>query len=669
LIHINAATFLLQLTVVMRNLVILVLSGVLLCSSAQAEVLYVRPDNALPTAQYRWHDEIIRDAISVKTAIAVAKTANGSRPIEIRLLRQEGADETFYSVDLSSYRSALRWTGSAENKLIVRGQVDRTGLFPRASTILVGQPLRQTICKLGSIDLCYPPPSGTAVPNSERHQELADEVAAEMESRRAAPQDPSDVRFRLHCFFLWESAYVEFIDMGFRDCWYAAVANYASTHISLRNSVIEGSTWGFLAVGRRDTPQTSHSFEVTGNLWKQSPASYRENSPSCDIRNDWDCPASVYTDIPWGISHHHFWSPLNGALFRSKDILGNVKFANNYVYDAYNGIRATISSSCRKDIHCRDKTNLGFEITGNVFKNIRDNPIEPEGHAAFWIVKQNIFINVHAAVSTDGVSGRDMLVFGNIFALVGVPGSNCRNEGWVGSRQFLAKRGGGNWSTVGAEGDEAECASHRFGTALKLGGDDDRPLLERVLFFNNSLLTRSPLFRGSPGPPITSYNNAVTFIGCGPEGDISCKQEIDCSDTALWTEDRRALFADCFPMRDKDGRPIGHRMRFNAYSRALDSSIGKLDEERVSASVKFEGAIPAGMASAAEIEKIFAIGPDGPLARAGCHLRYMKGNLTCTGSGALVGAMLPDGKRFDLALPFQYPFTQILDQADGKPGP
>jgi hypothetical protein len=222
---------------------------------------------------------------------------------------------------------------------------------------------------------------------------------------------------------------------------------------------------------------------------------------------------------------------------------------------------------------------------------------------------------------------------------------------------------------VGAEGDEADCSSHRFGTAVKLGGDDDRPLLERVLFFNNSLLTRSPLFRGSPGPPITSYNNAVTFIGCGQDGNTSCKQEVDCSDKALWTEDRRALFADCFPMRDKDGRPIGHRMRSNAYSRALDSSIGKLDEERVSASVKFEGAIPAGMASAAEIEKIFAIGPDSPLARAGCHLRYANGDLTCIGSGAPVGAFLPDGKRFDFALPFHYPFMQILDQAGGKGGP
>src|SRR5262249_4179404 len=484
---------------------------------------------------------------------------------------------------------------------------------------------------------------------------------------RAARQDASDIRFRLHCFLLWESKHVEFAEIGFRDCWYAAIASYGSTNISLKDSVLEGSTWGFLAVGRRGNPQTAHSFEVTGNFWKQSPSTYRQNALSCDMRNDWDCPASVYADIPWGVSHHHFWSPLNGALFRSRDILGNVKFANNYVYDAYNGIRATISADCRKKIECRNKTNLGFEITGNVFKNIRDNPIEPEGHAVYWIIKQNIFINVHAAVSTDGVSGHDLLVFGNIFALVGVPGSNCRNEGWVGSRQFIAKRGGGTWSTVVAEGDEADCATHRFGTAVKLGGDDDEPLLNRVLFFNNSLLTRSPLFRGSPGPPITGYNNAVTFIGCGPDGDVSCKQEVHCPQDALWAQNRRALFADCFPLRGKDGRPLDHRMRFNAYDRPLDARTAKIDKEEIKASVRFEGSIPSGMASAAEIEKIFAIEPDGPLAHGGCHIRYLNADLTCTGTGAVVGAMLPGGQRFDLDLPFHYPFTQVLDQEKAGP--
>jgi hypothetical protein len=75
------------------------------------------------------------------------------------------------------------------------------------------------------------------------------------------------------------------------------------------------------------------------------------------------------------------------------------------------------------------------------------------------------------------------------------------------------------------------------------------------------------------------------------------------------------------------------------------------------------------MASAAEIERIFAIEPNSPLAQAGCHLRYAKGDLTCSGRGAPVGAFLPDGKRFDLALPFHYPFAQILDQSDGKGGP
>jgi hypothetical protein len=250
--------------------------------------------------------------------------------------------------------------------------------------------------------------------------------------------------------------------------------------------------------------------------------------------------------------------------------------------------------------------------------------------------------------------------------LVGVPGSNCRNEGWVGSRQFVAKRGGG-WSTESAEGDEAACATHRFGTAVKLGGDDHEPLLDRVFFFNNSLLTRSPLFRGSPGPPITSYNNAVTFIGCGPNGDGSCKQEIDCPEEALWTEDRRALFADCFPLRGKDGRPIAHRMRYNSYHRLLDAKAAEIDRQEGKGPVRFVGSIPSGMATAAEIEKTFAIEPDSPLAHGGCQLQYLNGDLICTGTGAVLGAVLPGGQRFDFELPFRYPFMQVLNQAKAGP--
>jgi hypothetical protein len=61
-----------------------------LYSRCRAEVLYVRPDNGPQAAEYLWEDEVIRDPVSTKTAIETAKTANGSRPIEIRLLRQKG---------------------------------------------------------------------------------------------------------------------------------------------------------------------------------------------------------------------------------------------------------------------------------------------------------------------------------------------------------------------------------------------------------------------------------------------------------------------------------------------------------------------------------------------------------------------------------------------------
>jgi hypothetical protein len=71
-------------------------------------------------------------------------------------------------------------------------------------------------------------------------------------------------------------------------------------------------------------------------------------------------------------------------------------------------------SAARADAACKEKANNGFEITGNFFEYIRDNAVEPEDHAAFWIVKHNAFVNSYAVISTDGVSGNDLLVFGNL---------------------------------------------------------------------------------------------------------------------------------------------------------------------------------------------------------------------------------------------------------------
>src|SRR5215217_2953714 len=82
-------------------------------------------------------------------------------------------------------------------------------------------------------------------------------------------------------------------------------------------------------------------------------------------------------------------SPLNGALFTAKDILGNVRIAGNHVIDAYNGIRVRLSDACLASPRCRERANAGFEIVGNTFERIRDNAIEPEGRAEQWIIKHN----------------------------------------------------------------------------------------------------------------------------------------------------------------------------------------------------------------------------------------------------------------------------------------
>jgi hypothetical protein len=350
----------------------------------------------------------------------------------------------------------------------------------------------------------------------EERQDMADYLAAELDRPNPVRTERTaahDVRFRLHCFVLWESAFVEIAEVGFRDCWIAAVATYASSNIALRDSVIHGSTYVFVAFGKKGIPASAHSYEITGNLWRQSPAAYGSAPAPCDMHGNWTCPVNVWSDVPWAVTHHHFWNPLDGALFTGKDVLGNVRIADNVLTDAYNGVRAKLSGTCLADPACRASANVGYEIVGNRFERIRDNPIEPEGRAAYWIIKHNTFLDVYAAISVDGVSGHDVLIFGNLFALTEAPGSRCHDEGWRGSRQFKLTRGGGRWSTDMAEGDDARCGSHLQGTVLKLGIDDDAPpdapLVERVFFFNNSLITRSPLFRGSPAPPITSYNNAV----------------------------------------------------------------------------------------------------------------------------------------------------------------
>ena len=623
----------------MKSSAFLALCFLLVAAPARSETVYARPDGNPATDSFLWADNVITNSVPLAEAISLARTTNGSRPLEIRLLRRSDTQETSYSLDLGSTASALRWQGSDSNRLVIRGQVDRSGSVPRALTTIVGQgSLKQILCEPHGVDLCAAaPPDGPR----DRRQDLLDYLSGELQPEGGAATP--DMPLRQNCVMLWSAAFVDIRDIGFRECWLAAVATFASSNISLHGSTIEGSTYGFAAIARKGVPETAHSFEIVGNIWRQSPSTYRASAESCDMHADWSCPVSVWSDVPWAVVHHHFWSPLNGALFTAKDILGNVRIADNHVIDAYNGIRVRLSEVCLADAACREKANAGFEVVGNTFEKIRDNAVEPEGQATYWIVKHNTFSAVYAAISTDGVAGHDFLVFGNTFTLDDVPGSNCRDERWTGSRQFrLALGGTGRWSTAAAEGDDARCSTHALGTVIKMGTHDDLPdgpVLDRLLFFNNSLRTRSPLFRGSPGPPITSYNNSVEFTGCGMDGPPKCRQadydNPSCAGEDVWTSDRQALFAKCFALGRRPDQPR-HVMGFNAYNRAPGRELDGIERDRAT------------------------ISDAGGLETAGCALVYVAGSLECVGVPGPIGAVLPSGNRFDLGLPFGFPFTTVL---------
>jgi hypothetical protein len=635
------------------------------------EIVFAYPDAGPAQAVYRWGRDNVTSGIPLSAAIHKAQANGGSHPMEIRLLHRDGAAETLYRLDLGSTQRALRWRGAADRQLVLRGQIDRSGQRPLPRTVVVGRSLKETICFVTDIDLCALPEVDAP---ASRDVDALDYLAGEMNRRSIIKGDGAateDVKLRLHCMVAWDSEFVEVQDVGFRDCWLAAFATYRSSHVALRNSIIEGSTYALAAVGGEATAATAHSFEITGNLWKQSPSAYIARASSCDIQSDWNCPVSIWHQVPWAITHHFFWSPLNGALFASKDIAGNVKISGNHVIDAYNGVRSRLNKTCLADPACRTRANVGFEITDNIFERIRDNPIEPEGHAAYWIVKHNTFVDVHAAISTDGVSGHDLLVFGNVFVLRARAGAECAEGAWLGSRSFRPSLGGGGrWSAERADGDEARCSTHSLGTIIKLGGgnDPEAPLLDRILFFNNSLQTRSPLFRASPAPPITSYNNAVQFTGCGKDDPRPCRQDPEpdpsCTGEEFWTTDRQALVVDCFPLRDLKGKPIPHRMRHNAYNRAPDGKLNSVEADRVTAPVEFPETGIGQPVNRAAVEAIFAVPENSSLAKAGCALRYADGDVECTGNPGPVGALLPDGRRFDLALPFSFPFRGLVKEAE-----
>ena len=52
-------------------------------ASARSEVLYARPDGDAASGPYLWADEAITDAVTLREAVAMARSAGGTRSLEI----------------------------------------------------------------------------------------------------------------------------------------------------------------------------------------------------------------------------------------------------------------------------------------------------------------------------------------------------------------------------------------------------------------------------------------------------------------------------------------------------------------------------------------------------------------------------------------------------------
>lgn len=468
---------------------------------------------------------------------------------------------------------------------------------------------------------------------------------------------------RSYCVRLRQVSGLVLSDLGFEDCWISAIEVVNSRNVTLRHSRIHGSTFGMLAIATAGREAAAHSFVLTENHWLQSPAAYRPDSAPCARPHlDLGCAVDVWDDLPWGVTHHHLWRPLNGALFAAYNIAGNVLIENNLLERAYNGVRM---------VSRLPGTGRNVEVRGNRFRFLRDNAVEPEERADGWIIKHNAFENVHAWISTDGVHGGSLYVFGNLgwYDPARMPGRRCRNDiDWAASPRFAGMAGdAGRYRLIdtGYDPTSVECLGHVRGAILKTG--DNRksgfPYFHRISIFNNSWRTRSPLFSSKHASPLSHFNNAVTFTGCGLDGPLSCRQipaplqycrpgnERTRGRVGLeqfWTSDGQALVADCFTLTpgpaEPDKRAAATRDTAHFFCRDAFEQ-------------KFEGWPYHGEDCAPVFRpRLFTQAGGGDLSLvkpiAGCRPRPVEGAVLadCTQSGPEVGALQPGNSRFDMEI-------------------
>jgi hypothetical protein len=289
--------------------------------------------------------------------------------------------------------------------------------------------------------------------------------------------------------------------INFEDCWPIAIHAINSSYITLRDSRITGSTFGFYAQGlcrysegecrSPDYGETAHHYLIENVQWIQDPPDGLLPPHGAMIPSGEMWRRYRWTDVHDPGRPYHFF---NGALFGSWNILGGVVFRSNQIHNAFNGIR--LNAPRQGAIGTR---NLNVEVYDNLFSYIRDNSVEPERQITNLWVHGNRSDNVYASLSIDGVGGNYWYVFGNVHWFNEAPNRECELDPLC--RACL---------------EQPQCAEehlHRRGKTLKPG---EGPFPgEAFYIFQNSAYQSHPYAADGETRNVHVLNNAIE--GCRPD--------------------------------------------------------------------------------------------------------------------------------------------------------
>lgn len=285
------------------------------------------------------------------------------------------------------------------------------------------------------------------------------------------------------CVRIDEQQWIVIRELSFESC---AVAVHArnSRYLTLDGITATGGQYVMFAEG----PQ-SHHLLLENSTWTQDP------SEDMWQRKHW-CA------YKFGLERN-----MNGAMFGSQDIAGDVIIRRNHVHHAFNAVRVDVSRARQRDPHWRGRLNANFDIYGNVFEYIRDNVLEPEYDATNWWMYENRIHNAHAWFSFDGLHGGRWHLFNNMGGFDDKPSRRClRHEG---CRQWARER-------PDACGD-----LHSDGRVIKLRRDG-QAAPGPLNVFNNSWYLRASITKRGRFGTWNHFNNAIEFCRSGAHADGIC---------------------------------------------------------------------------------------------------------------------------------------------------